>query len=151
MADVATIEAKRKGGPKRPYTVNANGDKVCTRCGGTSFYEYTKGKCTCFRCRQCNRAKTKTWKQTNAEKVRPRHRIVSANYRERHYDRVRARWTAGNALLRGEIARCPCVECGAPGEHMHHDDYAKPLDVKWFCKQCHERLHGLERLHTSAA
>lgn len=56
-------------------------------------------------------------------------------------EKMRARLAANNALRDGKIDRMPCASCGLYGEEMHHEDYAKPLDVIWYCRKCHTRLH----------
>jgi len=33
--------------------------------------------------------------------------------------------------------------CGEKKAHGHHDDYTKPLAVKWLCRKHHEELHTL--------
>lgn len=43
-----------------------------------------------------------------------------------------------DALRIGALKRQPCEECGAKAE-AHHDDHAKPLDVKWLCRHHHRR------------
>jgi transposase-like protein len=55
------------------------------------------------------------------------------------------------AVLRGSLVRpTTCSECGldpAPFENgrtaiqAHHDDYNKPLEVRWLCQPCHHRWH----------
>lgn len=36
-----------------------------------------------------------------------------------------------------------CERCQTkPAAHGHHDDYMKPLEVKWLCVKCHMQLHG---------
>jgi hypothetical protein len=35
----------------------------------------------------------------------------------------------------------PCEVCGAESAHRHHDDYDKPLDVRWLCREHHAELH----------
>lgn len=58
--------------------------------------------------------------------------------------RANARSYANVYLQRGKLKRGPCADCGGPGDHMHHDDYDRPLDVTWLCRPCHGRRHGIE-------
>jgi len=65
-----------------------------------------------------------------------------------HHPRAAAAHRAvRNAIKRGDIQRGPCVECGKPGEHGHHDDYSKPLDVTWLCLVHHHEHHRRERFY----
>lgn len=54
---------------------------------------------------------------------------------------------AGVYLRRGKIQKpdeCSCCK-DAPVEQMHHEDYGKPLEITWLCRDCHRELH-VERL-----
>lgn len=42
-----------------------------------------------------------------------------------------------NEVTKGNIKRQPCQICNNIKAEAHHDDYDKPLDVKWLCKSCH--------------
>jgi hypothetical protein len=58
--------------------------------------------------------------------------------------------TFGNALRDGRIQRQPCEGCANPKAHAHHDDYTKPLDVRWLCAACHSALHKRRRASHAA-
>ncbi len=45
------------------------------------------------------------------------------------------------ALFRGELVRMPCEVCGDTKVVGHHDDYSKPVDVRWLCPKHHMILH----------
>lgn len=47
----------------------------------------------------------------------------------------------GNAIRDGRIKKMPCEVCGDPQVHAHHDDYMKPLDVRWLCPSHHRQWH----------
>jgi hypothetical protein len=36
--------------------------------------------------------------------------------------------------------------CGNAATHAHHDDYSKPLEVRWLCRAHHSEHHTTERL-----
>lgn len=43
------------------------------------------------------------------------------------------------------LARACCEVCGAARVVAHHDDYSKPLAVRWLCRPHHLRHHAAER------
>lgn len=44
-------------------------------------------------------------------------------------------------LRRGSIEKKPCEVCGSDNSQMHHEDYSKPLEVKWLCREHHLEVH----------
>lgn len=48
------------------------------------------------------------------------------------------------AFRRGEIQRGSCEVCGNPKTDGHHDDYSKPLEVRWLCRKHHRQHHAAE-------
>lgn len=59
--------------------------------------------------------------------------------------KIAARSEVRKALLRGDMVRgeCEVDGCTETG-HAHHDDYARPLDVRWICRTHHDELHRAE-------
>jgi hypothetical protein len=113
--------------------------------------------CECGECPRCkHRAYMHEWlrRPGNAAKVRRRVREYRAANLEtiREKDRIRghrvydkakekARRKAYHELQYGRLQRQPCEVCGAVDVQMHHDDYAKPLEVRWLCPPHHGEIH----------
>lgn len=63
-------------------------------------------------------------------------------WRKRNPDKHRAHRMVSDAIRRGKIVRQGCEVCGAKAQ-AHHEDYSKPLDVRWFCFKHHREIgHG---------
>jgi hypothetical protein len=83
--------------------------------------------------------------------MRPRLRHGSDNhfYRGGPAADKRAYNLVETAIERGVLTPQPCEVCGANGEfadgrravQAHHDDYNRPLDVRWLCQPCHHEWH----------
>jgi len=47
-----------------------------------------------------------------------------------------------SAIKKGLIERGPCEVCGNEHVDGHHDDYDKPMVVRWLCRLHHRHLHA---------
>lgn len=70
-------------------------------------------------------------------------KAANDTYRKRHAIKYKANNKVNNALRDGKITKpTDCADCGGELElHAHHDDYTKPLDVRWLCDPCHKEWH----------
>lgn len=110
-----------------------------------------------------NKDKIKKWQDAHNLKIRSdpllreKKNKATAESMKKHrdkwrlYDRSRdkikqnARSKLRRAVFNGKIQRQPCEVCGEPKSHGHHEDYSKPLDVKWLCVKHHVEHHINER------
>lgn len=68
-------------------------------------------------------------------------RLFAKKYREAHPNAYAAHNKTNNAVRDGKLAAKPCEDCGSERVHAHHDDYAKPLHVRWLCAVHHRAWH----------
>ena len=90
-----------------------------------------------------------------AEKNREHVNAYARDYqRERTPNEVlRARNAVERAIKNGRLVPQPCEHCGKQfrlsdgrnGIQAHHDDYSKPLEIRWLCYLCHRAEHREER------
>ena len=103
-------------------------------------------------CKDCQRLRYRKKRQNNPKIYREKdkryyikHKEEITAKRKNDYQRdkikIAARYKARNALYKGIIVRGACEVCGDKKSFAHHDDYTKPLDVRWLCSTHHMRLH----------
>lgn len=126
--------------------------KQCIACGerkDASFYyahpmmaDGHLGKCKeC--CKLAAKKRYGSKRPEIAEYERQRSRTPARRAKARHPEKKAARTAVGVALRDGRMVRQPCEVCGAEKVQAHHEDYSKPLDVRWLCFRCHrEHAHG---------
>ncbi len=62
--------------------------------------------------------------------------------RAKNPERYKATNAVTNAIRDGRLEKEPCEICGKENAEAHHDDYSKPLDVRWLCRKHHLEHHG---------
>ena len=65
----------------------------------------------------------------------------SARYQSKNLWKHKVHQLVFLAKKTGRLLKKPCQICGKPNAFAHHDDYSKPLDVKWFCNFHHCEYH----------
>ncbi len=76
--------------------------------------------------------------------------IGRKKYIQNNPDKRKAHVALNNAIRDKKITKPSICECCGSGDkkiHAHHDDYSKPLVVRWLCFRCHYALHKAERLN----
>lgn len=96
------------------------------------------------KCKVCNRKDV----QENYEKRIDQYRTYDQKrgYRPGDQYKVTARRAVKKALISGDLVKGDCeiaVDCKGRIEG-HHDDYSKPLMVRWLCKKHHAEFHTAE-------
>ena len=63
----------------------------------------------------------------------------------KHPERNQARVIFACAIRAGVIKRGCCEFCGNPKTEGHHENYDRPLDVRWLCKEHHRMVDRWRR------
>ena len=116
---------------------------LCLHCGveyRAIAYEISRGggKFCSRRCQRAYQAKA------NAEAMRGSLTQAEMNARSRAKtprEVILAQRAVDTAIRNGSLQRGTCEVCGAERVDAHHDDYSKPLDVRWLCRRHHLQLH----------
>lgn len=82
--------------------------------------------------------RVKAWKR--AWRVRDRGQ-TDRRYTRRHPEKYRAHVAVMMAVRSGKLLQQSCEVCGNSKAEAHHDDYSKPLDVRWLCCTHHREHH----------
>ena len=110
--------------------------------------------CECGECKTCkHRAYQREWHLRHPEKQREydRRRLekgLKQEYEIKRYHndpeyrkKKNARSAVSRRVRSGKLTRQPCEVCGMPNAEAHHEDYDKPLEVRWLCTSHHRALH----------
>lgn len=132
--------------------------KVCFRCGQekpvSEFYGHPRMKDGHLgKCKECTKVDVTVHRALNLERIHaydrqrskdPERKRAKLAYEKRYRKELPSRQRAHNAAVRalraGKLTRKPCEVCGKRAE-MHHDDYVKPLEVRWLCALHHHAAH----------
>lgn len=124
-------------------------EKVCSTCKQSKdladfFRDRTKKDGHQYRCIECHRK----YNPYKPDLFKKRYILNREYFNQKIHDwavknkeKCSAHSKVQRALIKGELYRKPCEVCGAIKVDAHHDDYSKPLEVRWLCKSHHMKLH----------
>lgn len=134
--------------------------KKCFKCGKekplSEFYVHPQmGDGHLGKCKECTRVDVSTnyrarrhyyavyeKMRTTREDRRQRKHEYEQRSRANHPEKYAATGAVNNAIRDGRLERKPCEVCGCERVEAHHDDYSKPLEVRWLCRTHHLEVHG---------
>ena len=103
------------------------------------------------RCKECTKKDVRANRLKNIDRYRAYDRKRGPRqspeylkkYRETNKIKYAAHCLVNNAIRDNRLEkRSSCEKCGkSKNIHAHHDDYTKPLDVRWLCPPCHFKWH----------
>ncbi len=108
------------------------------------------------KCKECTKKDVKENREKNASqyavyerkrfKTKKRKGQILATQRKRRQRNPEKQSAYGKvyrAIKNRTLKKGNCEVCGSPETQAHHEDYLRPLDVKWLCFKHHrENGHG---------
>jgi hypothetical protein len=103
--------------------------------------------------RSSHRVASKKYYEKNIEKIKEYSRSEQGkkirkkaieNYVVKHPHKKQAQQIVMIEVRAGRLKKQPCHVCGAQKAEAHHDDYSKPLDVRWLCRKHHREHHTMK-------
>lgn len=90
-------------------------------------------------CRACSRDLGRKWYALNRREVIGKARA----YQDSNPEKRAAHGAVNDAVRLGRLIKpMACETCAAIARlDGHHDDYSKPLEVRWLCRPCHLEAH----------
>ena len=108
------------------------------------------------KCKTCTKSDSAKHRGANLEKIRAYDRARGSRqpvtylreYREANPEKFAAHSAVKNAVAGGRLIKPDqCSQCDSTFHiEAHHDDYSKPLEVRWLCAVCHKQHHANEIL-----
>lgn len=124
-------------------------DKTCKECRKSLVRKNRASKIDYYReydkkraCRPDRVKARKEYAKTPEGKVSSLR--AKLNWAVKNLEKRNANRKVNNAIKNGKLEKSyVCSVCGACGVkiHGHHDDYSKPLEVRWLCSPCHRKWH----------
>jgi hypothetical protein len=131
--------------------------KVCFKCLVSKpfeeFYKHSKMKDGHLgKCIECTKTDVREHR-ANSDSVRAYDRKRGSRrslehtqkYRAENPEKYKAHTMVNTALRTGKLMKpAACSSC--PSEfklHAHHDDYSRPLEIRWLCARCHAKWHAV--------
>lgn len=138
--------------------LHAIGDTiVCRKCDEPVVATASMVKNGRYVCGSCQGEKYAEWRLRNLEHARATQRVLSkkrsakvsgktAAYRRANPLKRAAHQAVQTGIRNGSLVRQLCEGCRTEKTHAHHDDYTKPLEIRWLCHRCHMAAHGRLRI-----
>lgn len=129
--------------------------KQCFKCGEvkslSEFYKHKQMKDGHLnKCKECNKNDATATRNKNIEYYREYDRKRGnrqdknylREYRSKYPNKYKAHSMINNAIRDGKLHKMTCeVCCSGVDVHAHHDDYLKPLNIRWLCAVHHSQWH----------
>lgn len=100
-------------------------------------------------CKICNKERCRVYyasgkfaRYYSTEQGRAKRRAYNQRTWERFPERRKALQLMQSAIRHGRLFRGPCEVCGNMRVDGHHEDYSKPLEVRWLCRKHHREEHA---------
>ena len=102
------------------------------------------------KCKDCSRADSTRHRNENIDKIRAYDRSRGNRQDEKYLKEWRSKYPkkykahniVNNNIRSGNLHKEPCEICGSEKTVAHHDDYSKPLNVRWLCQPHHKQWHA---------